>query len=88
MAANREEGEFGREAVDQPEQRLHGNDEVDEVGEDSFRQDRVLLDELREVVEAGCCRVCQCREAVDGARRGKGVPMARVRKQKPRTTPM
>jgi hypothetical protein len=86
MAANCEEGEFGRKTVDQPEQRLHKDDEVDEVGEDSFRQDCVLLDELGEIVESRGCGVCQCRGGVK-RELDKSVPMARVRKQKPRTTP-
>ena len=44
-----------REAIDETEQQLEDHDGVDESCQKSFRNDRVLLDKLGEVVEPRCC---------------------------------
>ena len=54
MAAYAEEGEPDGEAIDDEEEELEHDDAVDEAGEEFFREDGVLFNELGEVVEAGC----------------------------------
>lgn len=53
MREDAENGEEEGEAVDDAEQKLEGHDRVNELGEEALRDDGVLFDEFREVVEAG-----------------------------------
>ena len=53
MTAYAKEASPGWEAVDQPEERLRTNDHVDHAGEKLLCNDRMLLHELREIVETG-----------------------------------
>jgi len=55
MAGDAEEGEPNGEAVDEEEEELQDDDAVDEAGEEFLREDGVLLHELGEIVESGCC---------------------------------
>ena len=54
MAADTEEGLPDGKAVDYYEERLKGDDAVDEAGEQLLGWNGVFFDELREVVEPRC----------------------------------
>ncbi len=53
VTRNTEGRERDGEAVDEPEERLRTHNAVDEVSQQFGGEDRVLLDELGEVVESG-----------------------------------
>ena len=53
MAADAEDGEEGREPVDEGEGDLDDNHSVYEAGEEFLGEDGVLFDELGEVVKSG-----------------------------------
>ena len=55
MGDDAEQGEEEGEAVDDAEEQLQAHYRVDQPGEEALRDDGVLLDELREVVESRCC---------------------------------
>lgn len=55
MARDADEGGEQGEAVDQRQERLHGDGGVDEAREELAGEDGVLFDQLGEVVESACC---------------------------------
>jgi len=93
VAGDTEGAEADGEAVDEEEEEVQGDDGVDAAGEEAARGDGVFFDELGEVVEPACCwggkgGLEGKGIALGGMGRGGGrVPIARVRKEKPRRRP-
>ena len=54
MASRREQGQDPGEAIEDEQQEMRGNDCSYQPGQEFLGQHRVLFDELREVIEAGC----------------------------------
>lgn len=88
------------EAVDEEEEEVQADDGVDAAREQAPRGDGVFFDELGEVVEPACCGVGEGGVSGRGVVRGwgkewvgrgngkgRGIPIARVRKEKPRRRP-
>lgn len=58
----REDAQDGRpkgESIDDAQHELQADDRVDQARQDAFGEDRVLFDELREIVEARRCSTSQ-----------------------------
>lgn len=91
MAGDAEGAEGEGEAVHEEEEDVQRDDGVDAAGEEAPRWDGVFFDELGKVVEPACWGVL----AGGGGRNGRGdggwrrggIPIARVRKEKPRRRP-
>lgn len=88
VATDAEEGEPEGQAVDCEKEELADHHSVDEADEKLLGGDCVLLYELRKVVKARCCGgglvSCGCMDFEVGRR---CIPIARVRKPKPRRSP-
>ena len=88
MRHDADEGEDLREAIDEDEEGLDDNDGVDHARQKSLCYDRMFFDELRQIIQSGSWDLLSggSRGALRGIR-DDDLPMARVRKPKPRTMP-
>jgi hypothetical protein len=89
MAGNAERAEADWEAVDEEKEGLDGDDAVDETVEQFLREHCVLLDKFREVVQSRCWFELSVKLYMRKmySKRYGNVPIANVKKAKPRMTP-
>ena len=84
MAADADQREGYREAIDRRQEDLDGDDRIDKTSQQLLGEDGVLLYQFRKVVKA---RSCDGSKRLGQNRRKGALPMASVRKPKPNKTP-
>lgn len=84
MGHDADEGEELWEAIDEDKESLDGDDGVYHARQKSLCYDSMFFDELRQIVQS---RSCECISGSPSGYDAVPLPMAKVRKAKPRTMP-